>query len=241
MSTISIPATAVYSLNGEQTLWRSYSIVYDLMGDVPFVKDLRKRHVASMGGLEHVLDGGCGPGLIAQSLAESGAKAVVGIDVNNEMLKVAADRLKYLKDVALYRADVHQLPFADSTFDGAVSNMVLYFVDDPHKVLLEMARITRPGGLLSIASLRPHFDIEVLLEATYLHLQSLGLERSLIKEFEVFAASNRALSERARNLYEPDEIAEMMLKYYNCQTILDFDTTYLGQGFFVLAKRRDVS
>ena len=147
MSTISIPDAEIYSRDSEQ-VWRSYSIVYDLMGGVPFVKDLRKRHVASMTGLEYVLDGGCGSGLITQNLAESGAKAVVGIDVNYEMLKVAADRLKHFEGVALYRADVHQLPFLDSTFDGAVSNMVIYFVDDPNKVLLEMARITRPGGLL---------------------------------------------------------------------------------------------
>ena len=30
---------------GEEPIWESYSNVYDLMSDLPFVKDLRERHV----------------------------------------------------------------------------------------------------------------------------------------------------------------------------------------------------
>jgi len=40
------------------------------------------------------------------------------------------------------------LPFRDGAFDGVVSSSVLEYVPDPAAVLLECARVLRPGGTL---------------------------------------------------------------------------------------------
>jgi SAM-dependent methyltransferase len=43
-------------------------------------------------------------------------------------------------------ADVQELPFADSSFDGVIANHMLFHVDDRPRALAEIARVLRPGG-----------------------------------------------------------------------------------------------
>lgn len=42
------------------------------------------------------------------------------------------------------------LPFADNSFDICYSTNVLEHVDDPQKVITEMVRVTKPGGIIQI-------------------------------------------------------------------------------------------
>ncbi|MCC6785283.1 MAG: class I SAM-dependent methyltransferase [Planctomycetes bacterium] len=44
--------------------------------------------------------------------------------------------------------DAHELPFLDDTFDSVVCNAVLEHVGQPERVVAEMLRVLRPGGLL---------------------------------------------------------------------------------------------
>ncbi len=46
------------------------------------------------------------------------------------------------------RAPAEDLPFADGTFDTAVSTLVLCGVDDQERALRELRRVLRPGGKL---------------------------------------------------------------------------------------------
>jgi ubiquinone/menaquinone biosynthesis C-methylase UbiE len=42
-----------------------------------------------------------------------------------------------------------ELPFADSSFDIVMSQLVLHFVSDPVKAAAEMTRVLRPGGTIA--------------------------------------------------------------------------------------------
>ena len=42
--------------------------------------------------------------------------------------------------------DIHQIPFAESTFDVVLCNHVLEHVDDDLKAMREIARVLKPGG-----------------------------------------------------------------------------------------------
>lgn len=89
-----------------------------------------------------ILEVGVGTGIIARALMDLGHD-VVGVDLSVRMLERARRRLGAPVVVA---GDARRLPFADASFDQAVSVWVLHVVGDIAGVLREVARILRPGG-----------------------------------------------------------------------------------------------
>lgn len=223
------------NIQESSSIWRSYSSVYDLMNDLPFVKALRYRHLRVMREVSLILDAGCGTGLYLSELASHKERNVVGLDLSPSMLKTAAVRLKQSTTVRLINADVHALPFADTTFDGLVSNNVLHCLTNPSQAILEMIRVTRPRGIISIASPRPCLDIDILLDALLSYIKQTG-NHIPKADLDLFVKSNKALVNELKNVYEPDDISKI-LKANGCSDILEEGTTYLGQNFFVAAQR----
>ena len=217
-------------------LWEAYAKVYVIMQRVPFVVELRQRHARAMEGLDHILDAGCGPGLISEELSKDKRKMLVSADSSRGMLEVARKRLKGAKNINLHQADVGKLPYRDQSFDGYVSNNVLYYLSDPRKVISEAVRVTRPGGIISIASARPGINIEVLVNGFMGWLEQSHYAVSE-KELAVFFDINRKLGEQGmRNVYEPPEISGLLLES-GFREILCQETAYLGQDFYVAARR----
>lgn len=226
----------VASLDCKQ-IWQSYSSVYDLMYDIPFIKKLRKHHVAAMRKCNVILDAGCGPGLITRDLALSKDKRVVGIDLSEDMLKQAAYRLKDFKNVELYHGDILDLPFDDDTFDGYISNNVLHFIDNPNKFFSEIMRVLKQGGLLSIASARPCCNMDLLIKFTRQYFISRKDSNSeTIKKVEQIIDANIALLNDVKSMYEPYDVAKMLVSDYDC-IVLYQGLAYLGQNFHVIAKK----
>jgi demethylmenaquinone methyltransferase/2-methoxy-6-polyprenyl-1,4-benzoquinol methylase len=95
-----------------------------------------------------VLDVAAGTGLVTAELARRGF-SVTGLDQSPEMLAVARRRLG--GEVPLVEAGAEALPFATATFDHLTFTYLLRYVDDPGRVLRELARVVRPGG--TVASL----------------------------------------------------------------------------------------
>lgn len=91
-----------------------------------------------------ILDAGCGTGGDGLFLRRYGC--VTGIDLAPEAVRLAAPRLGR----QLGRATVHQLPFANESFDLVTSFDVLYHrgVENEVAVLREFRRVLRPGGRL---------------------------------------------------------------------------------------------
>ena len=94
-----------------------------------------------------VLDLGCAGGFIAEALAARGAH-VTGIDpaeaaINAARAHARAQGLRIGYDVGVGEA----LPYDDACFDAVVCVDVLEHVADLHKVMAEVARVLRPGGL----------------------------------------------------------------------------------------------
>jgi SAM-dependent methyltransferase len=53
-----------------------------------------------------------------------------------------------LPGVDVRQCVAEQLPFPDDTFDSALAQLVVHFMADPVLGLREMARVTRPGGVV---------------------------------------------------------------------------------------------
>ena len=96
---------------------------------------------------QRALDVGCGPGaLTAQLVDRLGADAVSAVDPSASF--VAAVRAR-LPGVDVRCAAAERLPFPDDSFGLALAQLVVHFMADPVSGLSEMARVTRPGGLVA--------------------------------------------------------------------------------------------
>ena len=93
---------------------------------------------ATINHYREILDVGVGTGRFAAPLQDMGFE-VYGVDISDKMMKEA--RKKGLRH--LIKGDVSNLPFRAKTFDAAVIVHVLHLVQDPSKVLEEVARVTR--------------------------------------------------------------------------------------------------
>jgi arsenite methyltransferase len=104
---------------------------------------------------EWVVDVGSGPGLLAAEMATQVGPAgqVIGLDLSDSMLALSRQRhadLATSKCLRFLKADAARLPFADSTFDVAVSTQVYEYVPDVAAALAEAYRVLRPGGRVLI-------------------------------------------------------------------------------------------
>jgi ubiquinone/menaquinone biosynthesis C-methylase UbiE len=134
----------------------AFVVYLDTVGSVAAVQAYKQRILAALGlraGL-HALDVGCGTGDDVRAMAAivgAGGRAV-GVDVSEALLAEARKRAE-LDGVAieLHAGDAHALPFADGSFDVVRTERVLQHVQDPARVLAEMARVARVGGRIAAA------------------------------------------------------------------------------------------
>ncbi len=97
-----------------------------------------------------ILDVCCGTGDITESLARNNPDTfVVGLDFSAHMLDVARSRMTGLDNTMLVEGNAMELPFDDDTFDAAVISFGLRNTPDYERVVSEMKRVVRPGGVVA--------------------------------------------------------------------------------------------
>ncbi|HSP74078.1 MAG TPA: methyltransferase domain-containing protein [Gaiellaceae bacterium] len=102
---------------------------------------------AGVNGGERVLDVGCGPGaLTAELVRRVGPAAVSAVDPSEPFVEAARDRHP---GVDVRRGSAEQLPYPDATFGACLAQLVVHFMTDPVRGLREMARVTRPDGVVA--------------------------------------------------------------------------------------------
>ena len=93
------------------------------------------------------LDVGCGPGALTATLVERlGTANVSGVDPSEPFVETCRARLP---GVELVVAAAEALPFAGDGFDLVLSQLVVNFMRDAEAGVREMARVTRPGGVVA--------------------------------------------------------------------------------------------
>lgn len=97
------------------------------------------------------LDIGCGTGRSGLALATRG-RWVGGLDVSSDQLRLAKCRLAWV-----VRGDAQALPFESGSIAGAAGMFVHTDVDDFSAVVLEVARVLRPGGRFAYLGVHPCF------------------------------------------------------------------------------------
>ena len=96
---------------------------------------------------ERVLDVGCGPGFLCESVAEivGNDGAVIGVDISSDLIALCRRRSppKWLSYVV---ADATQLAQPDASFDAVVCTQVAEYIPDVRRALSEAFRVVKQGG-----------------------------------------------------------------------------------------------
>ena len=107
---------------------------------------------------DRVLDVACGTGIVARRGATrvGPSGSVVGLDVNDGMLTVAAEAAADSHpSIEWQQGDATALPFSDEEFDVGCCQQALQFFDDPVAAIEALHRVLTPGGRMVLSVWRP--------------------------------------------------------------------------------------
>ncbi len=79
----------------------------------------------------------------------------VGTDVQREMLEVAKERAKGLRNVRLLENGENHLPLGDASVDTVLLAHTFHELDHPDTMLKEIVRVLKPGGRLVVVDWKP--------------------------------------------------------------------------------------
>ncbi len=107
-----------------------------------------------------IIDLGCGEGYCSRELAGRGARSVTGVELSDEMVRLARTQEADLGQGIKYRqGDVTKLDDADATYDLAVGVFVYNYVDTAQMraSFREVFRVLRKGGHFVFSVPHPAF------------------------------------------------------------------------------------
>jgi arsenite methyltransferase len=138
-------------------------------------------------GDEHVLDVGCGHGLMLIGAAKRLTTGrAIGIDLwqkedqagNSPEATMANARLEGVADrVEVKDGDARTIPFADASFDVVLSSWALHNIYDPEQravAVREIARVLKPGGRAALVDIRYTTQYAEVLTAAGLDTRRTG-------------------------------------------------------------------
>ena len=170
--------------------WDLYSRVYDSVYHlIPYRGLLWQAYEAlELGPGMRVLDAGCGTGNFEHfiSLKCPPPIQIEALDASAGMLSVARRKCRSLEYVSFSPGDLNaELPFEDATFDRIVTINVLYALDDPERVVRELLRVLKPGGVLVISSPLPSYSVRPMIADHFRRLRNVwGLHRQIGRVLE---------------------------------------------------------
>ena len=97
-----------------------------------------------------VLDVGSGTGVLSFAVRDATTTSrITGIDLSADYVAYASRHAD--PRVRFQVGDAQQLPFAAASFDATLSLLAINFVPDPTRAVIEMTRVTKPGGIIAAA------------------------------------------------------------------------------------------
>lgn len=139
---------------------------------------------------KNALDVGCGTGNIASKLTRLGIPNIYGLDLSNNMLKVAQ---KNDTKITYVHGDSENLPFQDNFFDLIIYNSSLHHFPSYVKSLEESCRVLRDGGEIFLLCEKNKSGIEKMESELGIYPGDDGtdIHRFSPGDFEDFANSHK--------------------------------------------------
>ncbi len=98
------------------------------------------------------LDCGCGPGTLTVGFAQRVAPGeTIGIDQETSQSAASLEKARQqgIHNLDFDTGDIYHLPYEDESFDVVFASAVLGSVAKPERVIAEMARVLKPGGIMA--------------------------------------------------------------------------------------------
>lgn len=95
---------------------------------------------------------GCGAGEECEHIKSTGAKKVVGIDISKSLIEIAKKNYPKLE---FFVMDMEKLNLEDNSFDFVYSSLVMHYIKDWKRVLKEVKRVLKKGGIFLFSTHNP--------------------------------------------------------------------------------------
>jgi ubiquinone/menaquinone biosynthesis C-methylase UbiE len=152
----------------QQATWASGD--YAVIGTTLQIVGESLAEAADIRGGERVIDIAAGNGNATLAAARRFAE-VTSTDYVLQLLECGAARARAEGHAIDFRvADAEALPFADASFDVALSTFGVMFTADHRAAAAEMLRVVRPGGRIALASWTPTSFVGELLRTVTRHV-----------------------------------------------------------------------
>lgn len=173
----------------------AWSRLYGELDGLSYHAHVRRRRVLELlpDRLGHVVDVGCGPGVMVDAVLERGG-TFQGIDMSPAMVAEGRAKFGHLKGVTFDVGDIENLNLADASCDQVVCMGVVEYLTQAARAVSEIARILRSGGTaVATVPKRQHIDL--------LMIGALAPARAIARR------AGRALDDQLPRLrLQPDEL-----------------------------------
>lgn len=197
-----------------------------------------QREKALERGLRRLLDVGCGGGLLAEEFARAEFE-VTGIDPAAESIATArAHALASGLRIEYQTGAGEHLSFADASFDHVVCCDVLEHVDDVDRVIGDIARVLRPGGLFFYDTVNRTIISKIAAIKVMQEWRSTAFAAPNSHVWEKFIKPAELAALCARHGLEPREMRGIVPRRNPIATLLDFRRRVQGKITFKELGRR---
>ncbi len=155
---------------------------------------------------KRILDSGCGNGGLLISLHKAGAAELVGIELDQNIYKLASLRTCGLSQIRIVQDDASMMTLEAESFDIVISLQVIEHVADYQAYLRALARLLKPGGVLLIACPNRLWPFEAHSKLPFIHYLPRPLSKAIGRRAERTTLLPRNMRDRGRTstLYETD-------------------------------------
>lgn len=189
-------------------------------------------------GCRKLLDVGCGGGLLAEEFARAGFE-VTGIDPAPESIETARAHASASGLRIDYQTGSGELlPFPEGSFDLAACCDVLEHVDDVDRVIGEIARVLKPGGLFCYDTINRTLISKIAVIKVMQEWRYTAFAEPNLHVWEKFIKPDELVAHFERHGLEQREMKGIMSRRNPIASIWDFRLRVKGKLTFEELGRR---
>jgi ubiquinone/menaquinone biosynthesis C-methylase UbiE len=167
------PRGRVQTMEGRTARW--YDRIRSTPSQMASYRAQAPRLTAGLADAAEILEVAPGPGYQAIEIARLGRFRVTAVDISHTLLAIAqANAGRAGVHIDFHHGDARDLPLPDAAYDRVICQAAFKSFPEPVRVLNEMHRVLRPGGLAIIQDMRHEATgADIRAEVASMHLGPL--------------------------------------------------------------------